>query len=269
MRLFPMEHSLPEDMDQYWAMMENTYYDVSTYPYAWIEIIMKDPKRMQESLDAVRILLCYAEHLVTNPCHKNAKKALHVLHITGKAVNQLLITMKDETGDERWSLSLQEYKQKLYTSLAFASLGHKKNTILYFQVAVNMEQGHRILGQLECKDQHVTYFDDETLEMLGGEQPSLLYILSSTLKIKRRLLDESHPFGEEFWFKLNEKQVYSCLEWFNVTAPSKTEEYCQVCWSTSPSCNLKKCSQCKKVSYCGRECQFNDWKDHKKACCSV
>lgn len=30
--------------------------------------------------------------------------------------------------------------------------------------------------------------------------------------------------------------------------------------------NLKQCSKCKKVRYCGRDCQLKDWKDHKKDC---
>ena len=26
------------------------------------------------------------------------------------------------------------------------------------------------------------------------------------------------------------------------------------------------CSQCKKVKYCGRECQRDDWAEHRKVC---
>ena len=29
---------------------------------------------------------------------------------------------------------------------------------------------------------------------------------------------------------------------------------------------LLKCSKCKKVKYCSRECQIADWKKHKKNC---
>jgi len=39
---------------------------------------------------------------------------------------------------------------------------------------------------------------------------------------------------------------------------------CVACGSNGPT---KKCGQCKQVSYCGRECQRKDWKQHKPKCC--
>src|SRR6184192_371695 len=32
--------------------------------------------------------------------------------------------------------------------------------------------------------------------------------------------------------------------------------------------NACRCSRCKKVSYCGRDCQIKDWPDHKAVCVS-
>jgi hypothetical protein len=29
---------------------------------------------------------------------------------------------------------------------------------------------------------------------------------------------------------------------------------------------LKTCGKCKRVAYCSKECQKEDWKDHKKNC---
>jgi len=29
---------------------------------------------------------------------------------------------------------------------------------------------------------------------------------------------------------------------------------------------IKRCGVCKLVRYCGKECQSNDWKDHKTRC---
>ena len=29
---------------------------------------------------------------------------------------------------------------------------------------------------------------------------------------------------------------------------------------------FKKCSGCEKVYYCSKECQRQDWKEHKKTC---
>ena len=39
--------------------------------------------------------------------------------------------------------------------------------------------------------------------------------------------------------------------------------YCRACGKKD---DVKKCSKCKKVSYCGKECQKKDWKDHKRSC---
>ncbi|CAB9503040.1 ANK [Seminavis robusta] len=273
-RLFLMEHTADDEFDRnnYWQILETASQDITTYPYAWVGIIMKQPNHMQESLYALRILLCYAENLLTNTRHKDTKKALGVLHISQKAVDVLGETMKDETGDERWELSLQEYKQCLYTALAFAALGDKEEAESHFQEAVSTEQLHRMMGLMECKDKGVHYDDDKTLETFVESHPSVLHVISKTLKIARRHLDDSHSFGEDLMDHLDEKKIGKCLEWFNVTASSNCslpEEYCQVCWSTSPGCNLKKCARCKKVSYCGRECQINDWKDHKEVCGTV
>ena len=34
----------------------------------------------------------------------------------------------------------------------------------------------------------------------------------------------------------------------------------------SESSELKKCNSCEKVFYCNKECQRNDWKNHKPSC---
>jgi len=34
----------------------------------------------------------------------------------------------------------------------------------------------------------------------------------------------------------------------------------------SPGVYFKRCSKCKMVKYCSRECQVNDWKEHKTHC---
>jgi len=38
---------------------------------------------------------------------------------------------------------------------------------------------------------------------------------------------------------------------------------CHVCGVTI---NLRQCSKCRQVSYCGKEHQTKDWKTHKKIC---
>lgn len=32
---------------------------------------------------------------------------------------------------------------------------------------------------------------------------------------------------------------------------------------------FKKCSKCKEMYYCGKDCQVEDWKNHKKVCCKA
>eukprot|EP01086_Lenisia_limosa_P009848 TRINITY_DN3354_c0_g1_i1.p1 TRINITY_DN3354_c0_g1~~TRINITY_DN3354_c0_g1_i1.p1 ORF type:complete len:293 (-),score=20.82 TRINITY_DN3354_c0_g1_i1:38-802(-) len=41
-------------------------------------------------------------------------------------------------------------------------------------------------------------------------------------------------------------------------------KYCEQCLHTPKY--LKWCKDCKKVRYCGRDCQFKAWKEHKKVC---
>jgi len=45
------------------------------------------------------------------------------------------------------------------------------------------------------------------------------------------------------------------------------ETLCDGCHKASLLDNLKKCGNCKTVSYCSRECQKADWKAHKPRCC--
>ena len=40
----------------------------------------------------------------------------------------------------------------------------------------------------------------------------------------------------------------------------------QPCTYCGKSGHTKKCSRCQKASYCGKTCQTNDWKQHKKTC---
>lgn len=49
--------------------------------------------------------------------------------------------------------------------------------------------------------------------------------------------------------------------------PSSPQGQCQKCGITPVDGNtLKKCSRCKSAFYCSRDCQKEDWKQHKKRC---
>ena len=39
---------------------------------------------------------------------------------------------------------------------------------------------------------------------------------------------------------------------------------CQMCGEKSEK--MKKCSACKQVRYCSKDCQLEDWNGHKKSC---
>lgn len=41
-------------------------------------------------------------------------------------------------------------------------------------------------------------------------------------------------------------------------------KYCATCIKISD--NLSVCGKCKKVKYCGRDCQKKDWSEHKLIC---
>jgi hypothetical protein len=64
--------------------------------------------------------------------------------------------------------------------------------------------------------------------------------------------------------------IYTCSEkckldkMKSMRKETETRMICKVCGNCCE--NMKKCSKCKKTYYCSRECQINDWPEHKKIC---
>ena len=52
------------------------------------------------------------------------------------------------------------------------------------------------------------------------------------------------------------------LKRLEIGGPNASKGKCKVCFKES----TKKCSRCRRVSYCSRECQSRDWRQHKKDC---
>ncbi len=50
---------------------------------------------------------------------------------------------------------------------------------------------------------------------------------------------------------------------FKVKAPYPTWNICQLCYKNS---TLFRCSACKTVKYCSKQCQIMDWSNHKDDC---
>ena len=41
---------------------------------------------------------------------------------------------------------------------------------------------------------------------------------------------------------------------------------CSYCWNGPPYSKLVRCGQCKRVWYCSKDCQKNDWSKHRAIC---
>ena len=155
--------------------------------------------------------------------------------------------------------------------MAFAALGRKEDSTSYLIEAANKERGHRLQARAEY--QHRRSHDPETIETFN-EHVSILQVLSEELGIPRRQLDASFTLdnNEDDLFlspldQAEEEDLWRCIQTFNSGGwSSEPVEVCEKCWATSPSAKLKKCSRCKDVSYCSRECQLEDWKAHKMDC---
>jgi len=83
-------------------------------------------------------------------------------------------------------------------------------------------------------------------------------ILNETLKTSPSKNDASNMFSMNFL--TGQPSGGETLGMEKLSIPSKE---CTVCGATQ---NLKRCSKCHVVYYCGREHQTQDWKRHKKEC---
>ncbi|GMI00942.1 hypothetical protein TrLO_g12173 [Triparma laevis f. longispina] len=59
-----------------------------------------------------------------------------------------------------------------------------------------------------------------------------------------------------------EEELIEKVETFEVSENVSEERKCEACEKEG----AKKCSRCKVVWYCSKDCQVKDWKIHKKIC---
>lgn len=52
-------------------------------------------------------------------------------------------------------------------------------------------------------------------------------------------------------------------------SPMAHSQACAACGKAGSLVKLRSCTGCKKVWYCGKECQVSDWRRHKKDCKAV
>mmetsp|Transcript_4620 Transcript_4620/g.5349 ORF Transcript_4620/g.5349 Transcript_4620/m.5349 type:complete len:382 (+) Transcript_4620:31-1176(+) len=280
-RLFLIENDDDAYLDEHWNVLESAANDILMYPYAWVNIIATNKRYMQKSLEAVRILLSYTSNLVSNRKYQNVSKALKVLKLNekllrgeGKKLGGLLQTMKDETGDNRFELALQEYKQALYSCLAMSVSGQRDKSIEYFNEAINEERGYRVMSMTEYKHRAMITDPQDYIQMIQSlvGNVSLLSVVAEELGIPRETLDEDYfdledddSIPMDSIEKLDSDQIWQCIVSFGIAGNTQNPlEFCETCWMIQN--DLKKCSRCKMISYCGRQCQIKDWTFHKYDC---
>ena len=84
--------------------------------------------------------------------------------------------------------------------------------------------------------------------------------------VKRFLSSDAENKGKKFHTFLSVESVRHGREIVSTSTElqSQSHEECANCKKAQP--NLKKCGACRKVQYCGKECQRAHWKEHKSNC---
>jgi len=281
-RLFIAENS-SEDcyIDEHWQLIESAADDILTYQYAWVDIIVPTKKYSTNSLEAVRILFLYSHHLLVNDRYKNVSKALPVLNMSMKLLHGeneknpggLLETMKHDTGQDRFELCIQEYKQALYSCLAMAAIGHRAKAIEHFRAGMISEHGYRVQSGMEFKNgamMNDPYDYRRMIEQLNGYL-SLFWVVAEELDIPRQNLDDdffesvdSHLI--EYVYDLDDDKIWDCILSFGGVQDTEKNQlqFCEQCWIVKS--DLKMCAKCELVCYCSRECQIKNWPSHKHSC---
>jgi SET and MYND domain-containing protein len=85
------------------------------------------------------------------------------------------------------------------------------------------------------------------LSLVSDEKKGRKLVTTQDIKAGTSIIVEN-PFVSVLHVKFWESRCFSCMKKTGV---------------------LLKCASCKQVSYCDRNCQKKDWKDHKDECAAL
>lgn len=135
---------------------------------------------------------------------------------------------------------------------------------MYFSVEIQISNDNDVKRLCSIFHDNVGVFDEITIDTVD------------------RMMHSKFPNAPNFdqdifnYLKSEEGREYliSRQEKFKLKNPKQHQEFnrdfilmlrtCKVCKARSPK--LPSCSKCKKVYYCGVECQTKDWKTHRNEC---
>jgi TPR repeat protein len=89
--------------------------------------------------------------------------------------------------------------------------------------------------------------------------------LRTALKWVRLAAAQGHPNGKMAVLDI-EGQLKSAVEEFTKSPAPSRGDACASCGVSGKGVKLNSCSRCKAAKYCGRACQTEHWKVHKKIC---
>ena len=89
--------------------------------------------------------------------------------------------------------------------------------------------------------------------------------LRTALKWVHLAAAQGHPNGKMAVLDI-EGQLKSAVEGFTKSPAPSRGDACASCGVSGKGVKLNPCSRCKAAKYCGKPCQAEHWKVHKKIC---
>ena len=164
----------------------------------------------------------------------------------------------------------QNYKEALRWFMKAAEQGNAdaqlKTGYLYRQgqgVPQNNKEALRWIMKAAEQGLADAQFNTGALLMEGRE--GVQRDLRTALKWVRLAAAQGHPNGKMAVLDI-EGQLKSAVEVFAKSPAPSWGDACASCGVSGKGVKLNSCSRCKAAKYCGRTCQTEHWKVHKKIC---